>query len=119
MKLNLYVLVEDMERAVMFYRTVFRQEPVLHTPAYSAFSLGGALYGLFHAANYPMPVTRGNHCTPNILVEDIDAEHARISALSPAYVSGIQQNGPYRLFVFTDADGTPIEFYAETAVSEG
>lgn len=115
MKLNLYVLVRDMDKAAAFYREVFGQPPVIASPGYTAFNIGGALYGLFNAANYPMPVQPGNTCTPNLLVENIDAEHARIAALKPAYQSPIQQNGPYRLFVFTDVDGTSIEFYSESA----
>lgn len=115
MKLNLYVLVSDMDKAAAFYRDVFSQPPVIASPGYTAFNVGGALYGLFNAANYPMPVQPGNTCTPNLLVDDIEAEHARIAALKPAYLSDIRQNGPYRLFVFTDVDGTSIEFYSESA----
>lgn len=115
MKLNVYVLVDDMDKAAAFYGDVFGGAPIMQTPGYTAFSLDGALYGLFNTANYPMPVQRGNNCTPNILVSDLDAEYARIKALNPAFISDIQQNGPYRLFVFTDTDGNSIEFYAETA----
>ena len=117
MKLNLYVLVNDMDKAAAFYQDVFQQAPVMQSPGYTAFNLNGALYGLFNATHYPMPVQQGNNCTPNILVENIEAEHARIKALSPAFISDIQQNGPYRLFVFTDVDGTSLEFYAEPARS--
>jgi predicted enzyme related to lactoylglutathione lyase len=114
MKLNLYVLVNDMDRAARFYQDVFQQSPVMQTPGYTAFQLNGALYGLFNSATYPVPAQWGNNCTPNILVDDIEAEHARIKAMNPVYLSDIQQNGPYRLFVFTDPDGTSIEFYAQS-----
>lgn len=115
MKLNMYVLVDDMDKATAFYRDVFNDAPIMQTPGYTAFSLAGALYGLFNANNYPIPVQYGNNCIPNILVGDIDAEHDRIKALKPTFISEIQQNGSYRLFIFTDTAGNSIEFYAETA----
>lgn len=115
MKLNLYIVVSDMDRAVDFYRAVFQRNAVLHTPTYTAFDLDGALYGLFAASAYPVAVQAGSHCIPNILVTNIEAEHARIQQLHPAYVSEVRANGPYQLFVFVDPDGTVLEFYAPAA----
>ncbi|MDX2006390.1 MAG: hypothetical protein SFU83_14025 [Meiothermus sp.] len=114
MKLNLYVLVDDMSRAVGFYRRLFRSEPVMQTPAYSIFSLEGSLYGLMSAHSYPQPVSRGNNVTPNLLVEDIEAAHAHARSVgAPFVMEAIVQNGPYRLFVCIDSEGNALEFYSQ------
>ena len=114
MKLNLYVLVDDMNRAVDFYKRLFGAEPVMHTPAYSMFNLSGSLYGLMSAHTYPQPIQRGNNVTPNILVEDIEATFAHAKAIGSPYVmESIVPNGPYRLFVCTDSEGNAIEFYSQ------
>ncbi len=115
MRLNLYVIVNDMARAVDFYRQVFEREPVMQSERYSMFALdGGGLYGLFNRADYPSPVQAGNNVTPNLLVGDVNREYERLKGLPSPFRSELIQNGPYRLFVMADPDGNGIEFYSES-----
>jgi len=104
MQLGLYVAVNDMERAVAFYRAVFGVEPIQQTDRYSAFSIGGVPFGLFDGGSYAHPLAVGNNCVPNVQVDDIDAEYARIRPLASKITDGIQQAGPFRLFMFAAQD---------------
>jgi catechol 2,3-dioxygenase-like lactoylglutathione lyase family enzyme len=113
MKLNVYVMVRDMDKSVAFYKQLFAAEPIIQSEGYSAFSLEGALYGLFNVAAFPLPVTYGNNCTPNLYVGDLAAEYARVQAIAPPYLSDIRTSQPYQLFVLADPDGNPIELYSE------
>ena len=111
MKLELYVAVTDMNRAVTFYRQVFRAEPILRSDRYSAFDVEGTRFGLFNAAFYGHPLVVGNNCVPNLQVSDIDAEFERIKPLAAKITDGVQAAGPFRLFMFVDPDGNVLEFY--------
>jgi predicted enzyme related to lactoylglutathione lyase len=115
MKLNLYVIVNDMPRAVTFYRQLFQREPAMTSDEYVTFDLDGALYGLFLAAVYPVPVAVGNNCVPNLYVDDIYAEYNRLLALPSAFRTEIRRNGPYELFLLADPDGTALEIYTQAA----
>ncbi|MDX2163565.1 MAG: hypothetical protein SF162_19780 [bacterium] len=112
MQLNLYLVVQNMDRAVDFYQGLFQKPPLMRSESYTTFDLNGALWGLFNAQHYPVPVQQGGQVVPNLLVSDIDAEHTRVAALNPAFITDIRANGPYRLFVISDPEGTPIELYA-------
>ena len=111
MKLELYVAVTDMDRAIAFYRQIFRAEPMQHSERYSAFDVGGTRFGLFNAAFYSHPLVVGNNCIPNLQVADIDAEYDRIKPLASKITDGVQDVGPFRLFMIADPDGNVLEFY--------
>jgi len=107
----MYVAVTDMARAVAFYRHVFRLEPIRESDRYTAFAVGGVVFGLFNAAFYAQPLTLGNNCIPNVRVDDLDAEYERIKPLASKITDGIQHAGPFRLFMFADPDGNVLEFF--------
>ena len=110
MRLEVYVAVEDMERAVAFYSRLFREEPVRRTPKYAGYRSG---FGLMLSTGYSVPVQRGNSAVPTLIVENLDTEHARIEPPAPT-VTAITQVGDFRLFMFIDPDGNVIEM-AQTA----
>src|SRR5690242_6729115 len=106
-RLDVYVCVSDLGRAEEFYTKVFGAEPTRRTPNYTGFDLGGSMFGLFRQDAFPeqYPCVRGNSTTANILVEDIDAEFARIKSLDPMGMTDkIASVGPVRLFHFSDHD---------------
>ena len=113
MKLNLYVAVTDMERAVAFYRAVFQKEPVLQSDRFSAFQLGDAQFGLMNKTSYSYPLTVGNNCVPDFEVASIDAEHSRIKTVTST-ITEIIPVGPFRLFMFVDTEGNVVEFHARS-----
>ena len=113
MKLNVYVAVADMKRAVRFYAAVFEREPALQSDRFSVFQIGDAQFGLMDKAAYAYPLTIGNNCVPDFEVADIDAEHRRIASLAPQ-ITAITPVGPFRLFMFFDTEGNVIELYARS-----
>ena len=112
MKLEVYVAVTDMNRALAFYRQVLRADPIQQSERYSAFDIGGTRFGLFNAAFYSHPLVVGNNCVPNVHVSAIDAEYERIKPLASKITDAVQNVGPFRLFMFADPDGNVIEFYS-------
>jgi len=111
MKLNVYVAVTDMPRAVQFYRTIFQSEPTLVSDRFSAFRIGDAQFGLMHKTAYAYPLTVGNNCIPDFEVANIEAEHQRITLLAST-ITNILPVGPFRLFMFADPDGNVIEVHS-------
>ncbi len=111
MTLELYVAVTDIHRAVAFYTQVFGAAPIQRSERYSAFDIAGTRFGLFNAAFYSHPRTVGNNCIPNLRLANIDAEYERIKPLVSKITNGVQDAGPFRLFMFADPDGNVLEFY--------
>ena len=85
MKLNsVYVGVEEMDRALAFYRELFETEPSQVDERYSAFEFEG-----------------------------VEAAHDRIEPLAPALVhDDIFEVGEYRTFQFLDTEGSRIEVFS-------
>jgi hypothetical protein len=111
-----------MTAACTFYGRLFEREPALVDDRFSGFDLGGVLFGLLSAAHFgeavdTRPLAYGNNCVPNIRVPDLDGLHARIRALAPPEITGIQDTGRYRLFQVQDADGNRVEFYQGASAS--
>jgi predicted enzyme related to lactoylglutathione lyase len=111
MRLELYIAVTDMNRALAFYRELFGREPVQNSDRYSAFDVGGVRFGLLSASAYAHPLVVGNNCMPNIQVEDVDAERERVRRIAST-ITEVQAVGPFRLFMFADPDGNVLECYS-------
>jgi hypothetical protein len=69
MRYEVYVAVEDLERAVAFYSRQFGEGPLTGTTNYAGYRLG---FGVMSSAGYSMPVQRGNSAVPTLMVEDLD-----------------------------------------------
>ncbi len=114
MNLNaMYVTVNDMTRALTFYKAVFQREPVQAEERFSMFDLSGTYFGLFCAAVDGEEIILGNNCVPNIEVEQIEAEYERIRALAPTVDPEIRQAKTFRYFQFKDIDGNLVEIYSQ------
>ena len=55
MRLEVYVAVEDLERAMAFYSRLFGEGPLVRTANYTGYRLG---FGLMSSAGYSVPVQR-------------------------------------------------------------
>jgi predicted enzyme related to lactoylglutathione lyase len=102
--------VEDMERAVKFYRKVFEVEPEKEDSRFSYFQLENAKLGLYNPDADGVDVPFGENCVPAFKTEDLDAEHERLNKIAPK-VEEITDNGSYRIFHFKDPEGNMIEIY--------
>ncbi|ETX06751.1 VOC family protein [Candidatus Entotheonella palauensis] len=102
--------VQDMERAVAFYRKLFQAEPIQHMEKTSVFQPGPVRFVLLHQSVYAFPLQQGNNCVPTFSVADIESEHERVKQLEPPKIADqIVQGGPFRLFQFSDTEGNILE----------
>jgi predicted enzyme related to lactoylglutathione lyase len=74
---SVYVCVEDMERALEFYRDVFDMEPAQADERFSTFAFEAADFGLYDAGYDGFDVDVGDNCVPNFEVDDVDAAYER------------------------------------------
>ncbi|MEQ9208461.1 MAG: VOC family protein [Pseudomonadales bacterium] len=113
MGLGLYVVVSDLESSRSFYQSVFGKAPYFENESFTAFNVGGGLFGIFQEQAFTHELVRGNSSVPYIRVADIDVEFARIKNLGTELVHDeVVVEGPISLFMFVDPDGNPIEFYS-------
>jgi len=114
-RMGLYVVVSDIDRATDFYEKLFEKKPYVANESFVGFEIAGGLYGLFAESAYTPTLSRGNNTVPYVRVSDIEKEHARLRKLAPKTVQPeIVTEGPLRLFVFEDPDGNVVEFYSVT-----
>ena len=112
MRLNsLYVNVDDMGRALRFYRELFQATPTQEQERYSIFEAGGVDFGLYNARFDGETTRAGNNCIPNLEVRDVDAEHRRISRFAPRIDPQVSQVEDYRYFECEDTEGNILEVY--------
>lgn len=110
---SVYVGVEDMERALNFYREVFGTEPAQAEERFSTFEVGPLDFGLYDAGYDGHEFDFGDNCVPNFEVEDVEAARERVEPLAPVMVhDGILEFGDYRTFQFVDTEGNTIEVFS-------
>lgn len=110
---SVYVGVQDMDRALDFYREVFEMEPEQADARFSTFSFGAVDFGLYDAGYDGFDLTFGNNCVPNFEVEDVDAAYERIEQLAPEMVHDeVVAFGDYRTFPFVDTEGNEVEVFS-------
>ncbi|MDY6769525.1 MAG: VOC family protein [Candidatus Nanohaloarchaea archaeon] len=110
---SVYVGVEDMERALNFYRKLFGAEPVQEEERFSMFDVGGIHFGLYNASYDGEELEFGNNCVPDLEVDDIDATYQRIQAFAPEIDDELFETEDHILFQFKDTEGNTIEVFSE------
>ena len=110
---SVYVGVEDMERALDFYRELFGTEPEQAEERFSRFEFESGDFGLYNAGYDGYDLEFGNNCIPNFEVDDVEAAYRRIDQISPEMVhDAILEFGDYRTFHFIDSEGNEIEVFS-------
>jgi len=110
---SVYVGVEEMERALEFYRELFGVDPEQAEERFSTFAVGSVDFGLYDASYDGHEFTFGDNCVPNFEVDDVEAAHERIETLAPELVhDGVLEFGDYRTFQFVDTEGNTVEVFS-------
>jgi predicted enzyme related to lactoylglutathione lyase len=111
---GLYVLVQDVERSVVFYEALFGKSPHIKTPALVGFDVSGGLFGIVDRGTYGPGTTPGNSVRPYIRVNDIEKAFAHADAVAAEGIEqpGIVTEGPFRFFRVADPDGNVLEFFS-------
>lgn len=109
---SVYVCVEDMERALDFYRDLFEAEPAQEEERFSTFEFDTVDFGLYNAGYDGVDIEFGDNCVPNFEVEDVEAAYRRIERFAPEMVhDDILEFGEYRTFHVVDTEGNVIEVF--------
>lgn len=110
---SVYVGVEEMDRALAFYRELLGVEPVQAEERFSTFSFGAVDFGLYNAGYDGFDRSIGDNCVPNFEADDVEAAYDRIADLAPEMVHDeVQTFGDYHTFHFRDTEGNQIEVFS-------
>ncbi|WP_458209430.1 VOC family protein [Haladaptatus sp. NG-SE-30] len=108
-----YVGVEDVARALDFYRELFEMEPEQEEERFSKFAFDTVDFGLYNAGYDGYDIEFGNNCVPNFEVDDVKDAYHRIEKIAPEMVHDeILEFGEYRTFHFIDTEGNEIEVFS-------
>lgn len=111
--------VEDLDRAVGFYRTLLGLSVWTRSDTYVEFRLSNAKLGLYDRSALPeligrRPEVHGGAAEILFLVEDVDAEAERLRAASIEVISGpVDRPWGHRTLHVADPDGHLVELAQE------
>ena len=112
---DVYYNVQDMDRAVRFYRDVLGLTVLATNPYWTSLDVGGQRFGLHWSEGGPIPpVPRDDHgahagATVTFKVADVAAAHAKLTAAGVKFLSGVTKNPWGTLAVFEDPDGNVLK----------
>ena len=126
-KVNVRYIVDDVPKAVAFYRDVLGFSVVTdYSPAFASVTLGGMLLmlaGPASSAARPMPDGRkpapGGWLRVQLEVDDIDREVARLRAAGVAFRNDVISGPGGRQVLVEDPSGNPIEIFQPAASQPG
>jgi lactoylglutathione lyase len=113
---HVILYVEDLERAVAFYQEVVGLARKLDGDGYVEFLTDGTKFGLYERSRLPELIGRdvepgGPGGEVLFLVDDVDAEAARLRSLRIAILSGpVDRPWGQRTVHVLDPDGNVVEF---------
>ena len=112
-RFGLYVLVDDVGGAELFYRRLFGAEPQVRTAALTGFDVAGGLFALVSRQGYGQGARPGGAVRPYIRVADIAAafEHVRRVAPQALETQAVVEEGPFRFFRLRDPEGNVLEYF--------
>jgi predicted enzyme related to lactoylglutathione lyase len=103
---GLMVYVQDMSRAVAFYRDVLQLPLEMESPGWSQFALGNGLWLGLHPSREPAEPSRG--WLPGFEVSDIQDTKQRVQA-SGSEITGDYHDIPGGVVIeFADPDGNKL-----------
>lgn len=113
-RFGLFVVVEDVDRASVFYEKVFGRKPQIRTPSLIGFDLAGGLFALASRTQYAPRVQRGDSTVPYIKVASVEALFKHVKTVAPASLQAatVTVEGPFRFFKIRDPDGNVVEFFS-------
>ena len=116
-RLGIYVASKDIARSEGFYEAVFSQSPQIKIDGFIGFDIAGGLFAIVDHSRFAPKSTIGGNAIPYIKVSSIHEAFDHIKAVAPEAVRGVQiiEDGPIKLFKFTDPDGNVIEYYSLSA----
>ncbi len=112
---DVYLNVQDMNRAVAFYRDVLQMKVIDTDEWWSSLECGGIRIGLHGTGGKPVPAiphdAHGAHCgaTLTLRTDDIRADFARMEKAGARFLSKIEEEPWGKLATFVDPDGNVLK----------
>lgn len=114
------LIVDDIERPAAFYRRYFDFDLVFDGPTYKGIKhlASGIEFGFMRPGDGPCEPTDGKGLMFGFRVDDVDAEHARLTELG-AEPHGAPEDKPWgdRSFTLADPCGATLYIYQEGVAS--
>lgn len=110
---NLYVLVQNTEKAIEFYTKILGFELHRKQDRYTILEIDGVWFGLLNEGFIEGKTIRGNNCVPVLKVENVETEYARLQSAGVKFVTGIETLSDVKMFQFYDSEGNILEMYQE------
>jgi len=107
----IYVSVQDMDRAVQFYESVFDTDVSSKNDKMSSFDFSDISFLLFNTDSSNESVIRGNNVVPNIEVENIEEIENIMKRFDCEVIMPPTKIEEYLVFQVRDTEGNIIEFY--------
>ena len=110
-----WVPVQDMDRAVGFYRDVLGLEAGMQSDEWSEFEANGVKIGLNGREGQGAQADGGAVITFQPDGDDMDAEVARLQGQGVVFTGGVSSYDWGRLAPFKDSEGNDLQLYAPPA----
>lgn len=107
---SMYLCVEDMDRAILFYEDLFEQPVTSRDHIYSVFDIQGFRLGLFAYHLMNEEHIYGSNCLPSLEFDNLDILQDKISSKTIAFpLTQIKDNW---ICEIADSEGNHIELTA-------
>jgi predicted enzyme related to lactoylglutathione lyase len=110
---NIYVLVEDTERATSFYTQILGFEHYRKQDRYTILKLDDVWFGLLNEKFLDGAPIKGNNCIPVFEVENVEQEYSRLEKAGVTFVTGVTVLPDVKFFQFYDSEKNILEMYQE------
>ena len=107
---SLYIIVDDLERAVAFYEDFFEQKILNKSKLGGYFDINGFRFHLFAYKKVSESHTYGSNCLPSICFQSLEELNKKISGKELCFP--LTKIGKNWVAEFVDSEGNHIEVYA-------
>lgn len=109
---NIYILVQDTDRAIRFYTEVLGFSLYRKQARYTILKLGDIWFGLLNEKYIEKPI-RGNNCVPVFKVNNIQEKFNELLEKGVKLETDILDLADVRYFQFCDTENNILEIYEE------
>lgn len=106
---SLYIIVDDLERAVAFYEDFFEQKILNKSELGGYFDINGFRFHLFAYKKVSESHTYGSNCLPSICFHSLEELNKKISGKEICFP--LTKIGKNWVAEFVDSEGNHIEVY--------
>ncbi|MFA6940780.1 MAG: VOC family protein [Clostridiaceae bacterium] len=110
---SLYICVNNMDRAVDFYKRLLNINPDTYDQVFSIFNINGFRFCLFNNEKVNEKKSWGNNCLPSFNVNDMNKLMEKLNKLNSKIVFPLTKINDSYVLEFEDSEGNHIEAYSK------